>query len=57
MPKGVPARRATLAANMETALNAIWDSGAGPADRIAVIGAGVVGLLVETFAARLPAPM
>ena len=54
VPDGVPARRATLAANMETALNALWDSGAGPCDAIAVIGAGVVGLLVAFLAARLP---
>ena len=49
-----PARRATLAANMETALNALWDAGAGPGDRIVVVGAGVVGLLVASLAARLP---
>ena len=30
VPDGVPARRATLTANMETALNALWDGGAGP---------------------------
>jgi NADPH:quinone reductase-like Zn-dependent oxidoreductase len=54
VPDGVPPRRATLAANMETALNALWDSGAGPADRIVVIGAGIVGLLVARLAARLP---
>lgn len=54
VPDGVPPRRATLAANMETALNAIWDSGAGPGDRIVVVGAGVVGLLVASIAARLP---
>jgi NADPH:quinone reductase-like Zn-dependent oxidoreductase len=54
VPDGVPARRATLAANMETALNALWDSGAGPADRIVVVGGGVVGLLVAYLAARLP---
>ena len=54
VPDGVPARRATLAANMETALNALWDGGAGPADRIVVVGAGVVGLLVGYLAARLP---
>ena len=41
VPDGVPARRATLAANMETALNALWDGGAGPGDRIVVVGAGV----------------
>jgi NADPH:quinone reductase-like Zn-dependent oxidoreductase len=54
LPPGLPARRAVLAANMETALNALWDSGAGPGDRIAVVGAGVVGLLVAALAAGLP---
>ncbi len=54
LPAGLPARRATLAANMETALNAVWDSGAGPGDRIAVIGCGLVGLLVTYLCAQLP---
>lgn len=54
VPDGLPPRRATLAANMETALNALWDSGAGPADRIVVIGGGIVGLLVGYIAANLP---
>ena len=54
LPDGLPMRRATLAANMETALNALWDSGAAPADRIIVVGAGIVGLLVAYLAARLP---
>src|SRR5262245_4139427 len=55
VPDLVPPRRATLAANMETALNAVWDSGAGPGDRMVVLGAGVVGLLAASLAARLPA--
>jgi threonine dehydrogenase-like Zn-dependent dehydrogenase len=54
VPDRVPPRRATLAANMETALNAVWDSGAGPGDRIVVVGAGVLGLLVASVASRLP---
>ncbi len=54
VPDGVPARRATLAANMETALNAHWDAGTGPGDRVAVVGAGVLGLLVAHLAARIP---
>jgi threonine dehydrogenase-like Zn-dependent dehydrogenase len=54
LPKGLPARRAVLAANMETALNAHWDAGSGPADRIVVVGGGVLGLLVAYIAARLP---
>lgn len=54
IPVRIPDHRAVLAANMETALNAIWDAGAGPADRIAVVGAGVVGCLTAYLAARLP---
>src|SRR5215813_15340890 len=54
VPDTVPDRRATLAANMETAINGIWDATPGPGDHIAVIGAGVVGCLVAALAARLP---
>ena len=54
LPEALPPRRAVLAANMETALNALWDSGAGPGDRIVVVGAGLVGLLVTYLAAGLP---
>ncbi|AVG23679.1 Zn+2 dehydrogenase [Pontimonas salivibrio] len=54
LPEGVPAQRAVLTANMETALNILWDSTAGAGDRIAVVGAGVVGALVGYLAAQLP---
>jgi NADPH:quinone reductase-like Zn-dependent oxidoreductase len=54
LPDGLPPARAVLAANMETALNAVWDAAPGPADRIAVVGAGVVGALVAFLCARLP---
>jgi NADPH:quinone reductase-like Zn-dependent oxidoreductase len=54
VPEAVPDRRATLAANMETAVNGIWDGAPGPGDRIAVIGAGVVGCLVAALAAKMP---
>lgn len=50
VPDGIPLKRATLAANMETALNAHWDAGTAPGDSVAVIGAGVVGLLVAHLA-------
>jgi threonine dehydrogenase-like Zn-dependent dehydrogenase len=43
-----------LAANMETALNGLWDSGATAGDRIVVIGAGPVGCLTAYLAGRLP---
>ena len=54
LPEDVPPERAVLAANMETALNILWDSQASAGDRIAVVGAGVVGSLVAYLAARLP---
>ncbi|MGB0696489.1 MAG: zinc-dependent alcohol dehydrogenase [Rhodospirillaceae bacterium] len=54
IPQGVPPRRAILAANMETAVNGVWDGGAGPGDHIAVIGGGVVGLLTAWLAGRIP---
>jgi threonine dehydrogenase-like Zn-dependent dehydrogenase len=54
VPDGVPSARAVLAANMETALNVVWDEGAAPGDRIAVVGAGVVGCLAGWLCARLP---
>jgi threonine dehydrogenase-like Zn-dependent dehydrogenase len=50
----VPAGRAILAANIETALNGLWDAGVLPGDRIAVVGAGSVGCLVAWLAARIP---
>src|SRR3954466_13643580 len=54
VPDGVSPERAVLAANMETALNAVWDAAPAPADRIAVIGAGVVGALTAYLCGRLP---
>lgn len=54
IPDHVPPRRATLAANMETALNILWDGGAQPADRIVIVGGGIVGMLVAALASRLP---
>jgi NADPH:quinone reductase-like Zn-dependent oxidoreductase len=53
VPDGIPAKRATLAANMETALNAHWDAGTAPGDRVLVVGAGIVGLLVGHLAHRI----
>ncbi|MCZ7660675.1 MAG: zinc-binding alcohol dehydrogenase [Xanthobacteraceae bacterium] len=54
VPIAVPAERAVLAANMETALNAMWDARPGPADQVAVVGGGVVGVLVARLCARMP---
>lgn len=54
VPDAVPPARAVLAANMETALNILWDAQVQPGDRVAVVGAGTVGALVGYLAARIP---
>jgi threonine dehydrogenase-like Zn-dependent dehydrogenase len=53
LPDGVPPARAVLAANLETAVNGLWDAAPRVGDRIAVIGAGTVGCLVAWLAARI----
>jgi threonine dehydrogenase-like Zn-dependent dehydrogenase len=52
LPDDVPAERAVLAANLETALNGLWDAAPRLGDRVAVIGAGAVGTLAAWLAAR-----
>lgn len=54
VPDGVPTNRAVLAGTVETALNALWDAGPRMADRVAVIGAGMVGLSVALLLRRHP---
>ncbi len=54
LPEGLPPGRAVLAANMETAVNGLWDASPRIGDRIAVVGLGVVGLLVAWLASRIP---
>jgi threonine dehydrogenase-like Zn-dependent dehydrogenase len=54
LPDGVPPSRAVLAANLETAINGIWDARPHVGDRITVVGAGTVGLLTAWLAGRLP---
>jgi len=54
LPDALPALRAVLAANMETAVNGLWDAAPRLGDRLSVVGGGVVGLLVASLAARIP---
>lgn len=54
VPEAVPARRAVLGPNVETALNVVWDAGIVPGDRVAVVGGGTVGSLVARIAGRIP---
>ena len=54
LPEGVPAGRAVLAANLETAINGLWDARPQVGDRISIVGGGTVGCLVAWIAGRLP---
>ncbi|MFI7599857.1 zinc-binding alcohol dehydrogenase [Actinoplanes sp. NPDC049681] len=55
VPASVPPSRAVLAGTVETALNALWDAAPLVGDRIAVVGAGMVGASVAAILSRFPA--
>lgn len=54
IPKNIPLKRSLLIPNLETAINAIWDTLPTPGDRIIVLGAGVVGLLTANILNKIP---
>ena len=55
VPEGVPPARAVLAGTVETAVNALWDAAPLVGDRVAVVGAGMVGCCVARLLGRFPA--
>ncbi|MEE2638219.1 MAG: zinc-binding alcohol dehydrogenase [Acidobacteriota bacterium] len=54
VPEQVPPERAVLAANLETAVNVVWDAKPLVGDRIIVIGGGVVGILCAWLCHAIP---
>lgn len=54
VPPDVPAERAVLAGTVETAINTLWDAGPLVGDRIAVVGAGMVGSCVARLVGQIP---
>lgn len=54
VPASVPPLRATLASNMETVVNAIWDSGVSVGDRVLILGFGMIGGLLARTLSRMP---
>ncbi|MFI0371168.1 zinc-binding alcohol dehydrogenase [Actinomadura sp. 1N219] len=54
VPDDVPPERAVLAGTVETAVNALWDAAPLIGDRIAVVGAGMVGCSVAGVLAGFP---
>ena len=55
VPDDVPPSRAVLTGTVETAVNVLWDAAPLLGDRIAVVGAGMVGCSVARLLARYPA--
>jgi threonine dehydrogenase-like Zn-dependent dehydrogenase len=55
LPEGIPAARAVLAGTVETAINALWDAAPAVGDRVAVVGAGMVGCCVARLLRLYPA--
>jgi len=54
VPEDVPASRAVLAGTVETAVNALWDAAPLLGDRVAVVGAGMVGCSIARLLTRIP---
>ncbi len=54
VPDGLPPARATLASNLETAVNALWDAHVQIGDASLVVGFGVIGSLVARLLAMMP---
>lgn len=54
VPDGIPASRAVLAGTVETAVNALWDAAPLVGDRVAIVGAGMVGCAIAGLVARVP---
>ena len=54
VPEDVPPPRAVLAGTVETAVNALWDAAPLVGDRVAVVGAGMVGCAVARLLSRFP---
>jgi threonine dehydrogenase-like Zn-dependent dehydrogenase len=55
VPEGIPPARAVLAGTVETAVNALWDAAPLVGDRVAVVGAGMLGCCVARLLQRFPA--
>lgn len=54
IPEGVPDHRALLAGAAETGLNILWQEPPRFGDRVAIIGAGMIGASTALLASRLP---
>ncbi|RMB60183.1 zinc-dependent alcohol dehydrogenase [Tessaracoccus antarcticus] len=54
IPDEVPSERAVLAGSVETAINALWECAPRIGDRVAVVGAGIIGASLAALLRRFP---
>ena len=54
IPEGMSPDVATLASNMETAVNANWDAEISVGDHVLIIGYGIIGALVASLVIKYP---
>lgn len=54
VPEGIPARRAVLASNLETAVTAIWDARPALGERVLIVGFGCIGALIGQLLRGMP---
>jgi threonine dehydrogenase-like Zn-dependent dehydrogenase len=54
VPESVSKETATLASNLETVINALWDSGISIGDRVLIIGFGIIGAMLAIVIGHMP---
>lgn len=54
LPENVDSQVATLASNLETAINGVWDSGVNIGDRVLLVGFGLIGSLLARLLEAIP---
>ncbi len=55
LPDSLPAKRAVLTSNLETALNACWDAAINSGDKVLLVGFGNIGALLACVINEMPA--
>jgi threonine dehydrogenase-like Zn-dependent dehydrogenase len=54
IPDGISPKSATLISNLETVVNAVWDSGVSIGDKVLIVGFGNIGALLASVIRRIP---
>jgi threonine dehydrogenase-like Zn-dependent dehydrogenase len=54
IPEEISPRMATLISNLETVVNAVWDSGVSLGDKVLIVGFGNIGALLASVIRKMP---